>query len=56
MQKTVVVGNDKNNLWFDHECREKRQSLRETLRKYNKSYNMSKLRIEGRSIQKRKKY
>ena len=39
MQRTVVVGNDKNNVWFDHECREKRRSLRETLRKYNKSYN-----------------
>ena len=25
MQRTVVVGNDKNNPWFDHECRVKRR-------------------------------
>ena len=39
MQRTVVVGNDKNNPWFDHECRVKRRLLRQTLRKYNKACN-----------------
>ena len=40
MQRTVVAGNDKNNPWFDHECRVKRRLLRQTLRKYNKACNM----------------
>ena len=39
MQRTVVVGNDKNNPWFDHECRVNRRLLRQTLRKYNKTCN-----------------
>ena len=39
MQRTVVVGNDKNNPWFDHECRVKRRLLRQTWRNYNKACN-----------------
>ena len=39
-QEIAVVGNNKNNLWFDHECRVNWHLLQHTLRMYNKSCNM----------------
>ena len=61
MQRTVVVGNNKNNPWFDHECRVKRRLLRQTLRKYNKACNtvetvdLRKKHSEQREREKKKK-
>ena len=57
MQRTVVVGNDKNNPWFDHECRVKRRLLRQTLRKYNKAFNtVETADLRKKYSEQRKKY
>ena len=58
MLRTVVAGNVKDNLWFDHECRVKRRLLRQTLRKYNKACNTveaADLRKEYQEQRKKKK-
>ena len=37
MKKSIVTGKEKKQIWFDLECRESRQVLRQQLRKYHKS-------------------
>ena len=37
MKKSTVIGKEKKQIWFDLECRESRQVLRQQLRKYHKS-------------------
>ena len=37
MLKTVIIGVANNNRWFDAECRKKRQSVRQALRKFKVS-------------------
>ena len=57
MQRNVVVGNDKNNPWFDHECRVKRRLLRQTLRNYNKACNtIETADLRKKYSEQRKKY
>ena len=57
MQRTVVVGNDQNNPWFDYERRVKRCLLRQTLRKYNKVCNtIETADLRKKYSEQRKKY
>ena len=37
MKKSIIIGKEKKQIWFDLECRESRQLLRQQLRKYQKS-------------------
>jgi hypothetical protein len=41
MQKTITVGKEKQNVWFDSECYQKRRILRKLLRKYQKTRHSS---------------
>ena len=39
MQKTIILGNDRQNAWFDGECHKKRKLLRQLLRKFRRTKN-----------------
>ena len=52
-QKSIIIGKEKKQIWFDLECRESRQVLRQQLRKYHKS-NVDTDRLSY--TQKRKEY
>jgi len=52
-EKSVIIGKEKKQVWFDLECRESRQLLKQQLRKYHKS-NVDTDRLSY--TQKRKEY
>ncbi len=53
MKKSIIIGKEKKQIWFDLECRESRQVLRQQLRKYHKN-NVDTDRLSY--TQKRKEY
>ena len=53
MKKSIIIGKEKKQVWFDLECRESRQVLKQQLRKYHKS-NVDTDRLSY--TQKRKEY